>query len=78
MAKAAKAAKSDKSNVFVRFGRYVGDVRAEMRRVVWPNRQEVLNSSLVVILTLFFFILFTLAVDTVTTSVVGFISRIGG
>ncbi len=71
-------AKAKRPNVFVRFGRYVGDVRTEMKRVVWPTREEVLNSSLVVILTLFFFILFTLAVDTLTTSVVGFISRIGG
>ncbi|MDH4139839.1 MAG: preprotein translocase subunit SecE [Coriobacteriia bacterium] len=74
----AKATKAGKPNVFVRFGRYVGDVRAEMKRVVWPNREEVLNSSLVVIVTLVFFIAFTLFVDTISTSIVGFISQIGG
>ena len=36
-----------------------------MTRVVWPTRTEVLNSSVVVITTLLFFILFITIVDYV-------------
>ena len=36
-----------------------------MTRVVWPNRTEVLNSSVVVITTLIFFIVFITLVDYV-------------
>jgi preprotein translocase subunit SecE len=42
---------------------YVKDVRTEMRRVVWPSRQEVLNSSVVVVITLLFFVVFTFVID---------------
>jgi preprotein translocase subunit SecE len=46
----AKAAKQP--NVFQRLSKYFKDVRAEVRRVVWPTRDEVANSSLVVIVML--------------------------
>jgi len=71
-------ARAEKPNVFVRFGRYLGDVRSELKRVVWPSRPEVINSSLVVIATLAFFIVFTLIVDTLSTQLVQLIGRIGG
>ncbi|MDP2182533.1 MAG: preprotein translocase subunit SecE [Actinomycetota bacterium] len=73
-----KATKTEKLNLFARIGRYFGDVRAEMKRVVWPTRNEVLNSSLVVIMTLAFFIAFTLVVDTFSTQLIQLVSKIGG
>jgi preprotein translocase subunit SecE len=50
----AKAAKTSAANpnVFARLGKYFKDVRAELRRVVWPTRPEVVNSSLVVVVML--------------------------
>lgn len=78
MSDMAKATKADKPNLFVRIGRYFGDVRAEMRRVVWPTRGEVLNSSLVVLVTLVFFIAFSLVVDTLSVQFIDLISKIGG
>ena len=63
----AQANKAARPNVFARFGKYVGDVRAEMKRVVWPNRAEVVNSSLVVIATLIFFVVFTFAIDSLSS-----------
>ncbi len=65
--KMAQAKKASRPNVFARFGKYLKEVRAEMKRVVWPGRAEVVNSSLVVIATLVFFILFTLAVDSLSS-----------
>jgi len=63
----AQAAKATKPSVFKRIGKYLKDVRNEMKRVVWPHKQEVVNSSLVVIATLLFFIAFTFIVDAVSS-----------
>jgi preprotein translocase subunit SecE len=63
----AQAVKATKPSVFRRLGKYVKDVRNEMKRVVWPHRQEVVNSSMVVIATLLFFIAFTFIVDAVSS-----------
>jgi preprotein translocase subunit SecE len=83
VSKPAKPAKpaAAKPNVFERLGQYFRDVRTEMTRVVWPTRSEVLNSSVVVITTLVFFILFITLVDYAV--VIPFISalskiKIGG
>jgi preprotein translocase subunit SecE len=62
--KPGKAAKPEKPGIFARFGQYLRDVRAEMRRVVWPGRSEVINSSVVVVVTLIFFVTFTFLVDS--------------
>ena len=36
----------------VGFRRYIGEVRAELRKVAWPTRSEVINYSIVVFVTL--------------------------
>jgi len=73
-----KPAKADKPNIFARFAQYLRDVRAEMKRVVWPGRQEVINSSLVVVVTLLFFVAFTFVADTLAVQALQLLSRIGG
>lgn len=76
--KPSKPSKVSGPNVIQRIGRYFSDVRQETRRVVWPSRQEVLNSTGVVILTLIFFVLFTLAVDQLVIVILELIAGIGG
>jgi preprotein translocase subunit SecE len=65
MAQSTKGAQ--RPSVFARLGNYFRNVRAELRRVVWPTRQEVINSSVIVIVTLVFFVLFTLVVDSISS-----------
>jgi len=74
----AKAITASKPNVFQRLSKYFGDVRAELKRVVWPTRPEVINASVVVIVTLIFFTVFTFAVDQVVLLLVSSIAKIGG
>jgi preprotein translocase subunit SecE len=74
----AKAGAAAKPNVFARIARYFGDVRAEMRRVVWPTRPDVVNSSVVVIVTLLFFTVFTFAIDQAIIQIIRLIAKIGG
>jgi preprotein translocase subunit SecE len=63
--KPGKAAPTGSPSTFARIGTYFRDVRAEMNRVVWPTRPEVLNSSVVVVTTLIFFVVFITFVDYV-------------
>ncbi|MBW6468193.1 MAG: preprotein translocase subunit SecE [Anaerosomatales bacterium] len=74
----AKATAAPKPNIIMRFVGYLGDVRKELKRVVWPSRTEVINSSLVVIVTLAFFVLFTFVIDSISVYVITLIGRIGG
>ena len=76
--KMAQAAKAAKPNVFARLSRYLSDVRAEMRRVVWPSRKEVINSSGIVITTLIIFVILILIYDQIALFIVNTLGRIGG
>jgi len=76
-AKAGKAPKPAKPNVFARLMGYFKDVRSEMKRVVWPDRAEVINSSMVVVTTLIFFIVFITLTDLVVQRFVFLIQKIG-
>ena len=49
-----------------------------MKRVVWPQRPEVLNSSIVVVVTLIFFVAFTFIVDSIVVQALRLITQIGG
>jgi len=44
---------------------YLTDIRGEMKRVTWPNRQKVESTTLVVIVSVFAFALYFKIVDTV-------------
>jgi len=74
----AKATSSPKRNIFSRFAGYLGDVRAELKRVVWPTKNEVVKLSMVVMVTIAFFVAFTFLVDSASVSVIRLIGRIGG
>ena len=51
------------------------NVRAEMRRVTWPTRQDVLRWSMVVVVALVFFTLFCIVLDNyIVTPLLYFIS----
>ncbi|GAV32343.1 MAG: preprotein translocase subunit SecE [Anaerosomatales bacterium] len=63
----AQQGTKDKPNIFARIGGYFRDVRQEMKRVVWPSREEVVNSSVVVVVTLLFFVAFTFVIDSISS-----------
>jgi preprotein translocase subunit SecE len=54
-------------------GEFVREVRAEMRKVTWPTRQEVIRLSLIVLVTL---IVFTAAVFLLDTLFAEFFSSL--
>ena len=44
---------------------YLGDIRSEMKRVTWPNRERVQSTTMVVIVAVFIFATYFKIVDTV-------------
>ncbi|MBI4456246.1 MAG: preprotein translocase subunit SecE [Acidobacteria bacterium] len=47
----------------LRFRSFVADVRTELKKTTWPSRKEVYGTTLVVILTVFFFGFYLFLVD---------------
>jgi len=44
---------------------YLSDIRSEMKRVTWPNRNRVQSTTIVVIVSVFIFATYFKIVDTV-------------
>ena len=54
-----------KSNFIESTRSYLNDIRSEMKRVTWPNRDRVQSTTLVVIVNVFIFATYFKIVDTV-------------
>ncbi len=50
---------------FQRWKKFLGEVRMELRRTTWPSRNEVRNTTLVVLVTVFIFAAFLGIMDLV-------------
>ena len=59
-----KADSNKKPGLFGRLRNYLGDVRSEMRRVVWPSREELKSYSVAIIIMLIVFGLVIWLVDS--------------
>jgi len=46
---------SIEKSTWVQIRDYVSDVRTEMKRVTWPNRQEIYGTTVMVLITTFLF-----------------------
>ena len=57
---------------------FLHDVRVEMKQVTWPNREDVVSTTGVVIATVFFFGVFLALVDWVVQRGVTYIFKIFG
>lgn len=66
--------KSDKKpGSFRRLRNYLGDVRSEMRRVVWPSRDELMSYSVAIIAMLIVFGIVIWLVDSgIVAALIGF------
>jgi preprotein translocase subunit SecE len=46
-------------------GKFLRDVKVELSKVIWPGRDEVVSSTVVVLVTIAFFALFIFLIDQV-------------
>ncbi len=49
---------------------FIEDVRVEMKKVVWPERPELINSTVVVIVVSLLFTIFIFLTDTIVSKIV--------
>ena len=54
---------------------FCGDVRTELKKVTWPSRKEVYATTVIVIVTVFFFGIYLFVIDMLLRS---FVQRIFG
>ena len=52
---------------------FLGEVRSEMRKVAWPNRKEVINSTIVVLIAVVFMTSLIFGLDYVSSKFVLFL-----
>ena len=57
---------------------YLGEVLAEMRKVNWPKRKELLSSTVITLLATVVLSLFIFGADRVITQILDVIYSIGG
>ena len=48
---------------FGRIGQFLHDVRAELKRVSWPNGKHVQNTTIITLIAVIFFAIYLFAVD---------------
>lgn len=49
---------------------FIEDVRVEMKKVIWPERDQLINSTVVVIVVSIIFTLFIFFADTIISKVI--------
>lgn len=54
-------------------GTYLTDVRAEMKRVTWPGKQEVYGTTVMVIITTFLFGFYFMVCDEAFSRLVSYV-----
>jgi len=64
-------------DLFGRVKGYIADVRAEMKRVTWPGKQEVYSTTVMVIITTFLFGFYFMLCDQAFSHLISFVLNWG-
>lgn len=74
---AEKPAKVKKPSLFARMGKWFRELKSEIRKIVWPTRQQTINNTAVVIAAIFIIGVFIWVLDAVLNlGVTNFISHL--
>ena len=69
---------NDKIRWYKRFGNFLRDVRAELKKVTWPSRNEVVNTTVVVIAATVFFGFYLFFMDVIFSWVITQVKNLFG
>jgi preprotein translocase subunit SecE len=69
---------SQKARWYKRLANFLRDVRAEIRKVTWPSRNEVYSTTIVVIFATFFFGFYLYFMDLIFSWVIKHIKALFG
>ena len=62
-------------NILVKIKNFFAEVRAEMQKVTWPTREELVGSASVVLMTMLFLSVFIGATDFLMTGLLSLVLR---
>jgi preprotein translocase subunit SecE len=71
-------AMNDKIRWYKKLGNFLKDVKAELKKVTWPNRNEVTSTTIVVIAATIFFGFYLFFMDIIFSWVIGRIKSLFG
>lgn len=71
--KGAVQKKAAKQNVFKRIARFYREVVAELKKVTWPTKKELVTSSVAVIVFIVIFMVVLFGIDTGFTALINLI-----
>lgn len=77
MAVPTKTGNVSGQNLFARLGRYFREVRSELRKVVWPSRQELITYTIVVLVVVAVVSAFLGIVDIAVSELLTLIGALG-
>ena len=69
---------SQKRRWYKRFIPFLREVRAELRKVTWPSRNEIYSTTLIVIIATFFFGFYLYFMDVIFSWVIAHIKGLFG
>jgi preprotein translocase subunit SecE len=69
---------NDKIRWYKRLVQFLKDVKAELKKVTWPSRNEVVNTTVVVIAATVFFGFYLFFMDVIFSWVIGQIKNLFG
>jgi preprotein translocase subunit SecE len=65
----------DMTNPFMKVRDFLNEVGAELKKSSWPTRKELMDSTLVVIITVLVLGLFVAAADVIFLRIIGFLTK---
>lgn len=77
MAVPTKTGNTTNQSLPARIGRYFREVRSELRKVVWPTRQELITYTIVVLATVAIVSLFLGVVDIAVSELLTLLASLG-
>jgi len=69
---------NDKIRWYKRFGNFLSDVRAELKKVTWPSKNEVVSTTIVVIAATIFFGFYLFFMDVIFSWVISQVKNLFG
>ena len=73
MSKAEAPAKVTKPNIFKRIANYFKDLRSETKKVVWPTKTQIINNTIIVLVTIIVLGIFIALLDFGLGALVNFL-----
>jgi preprotein translocase subunit SecE len=62
-------------NILKKFTQFLSEAKGELKKVSWPSRAELMNSTMIVIVSVIILAIYIGIVDIVLSKLVGFIIR---